>query len=565
MGPDAARDEGATGSRTPMGPGAPAEPVDRAGSGSDDGPAEPATSDGQADAGAPEPAATNDQAADDRTLRRTADDSAAGRSRGAARAILALRGVAAGACLALSVPPYGWWPLAFLGILQLDRLIAGQPAQRRFRRTWLVCATWLYPTMLWMVDLTAPGYVIACATYAAYFGGAVALVPPNRWRWLALPGAFVLAEWARWSWPFGGVPLSTLAMSQAAAPLNFTVRLAGSLVLVALVVIVGVGLSALWERRPVQAGVAFGVVALVALAALVAPRAHEVDTLEVAIVQGGGPQRTRAADTDEREVFERHLAASELVETPVDVVLWPENVINVEGSLEVNRENEELADLARRLDTTLIVGAVEGADDNFLNAAIVFSPEGRVVDRYDKVKRVPFGEYVPLRGFLERFSSELPGRDALAGDTPAVIQTPAGRFGVVISWEVFFATRGRDAIGNGGSVLLNPTNGSSYWLTQVQSQQVASSRLRALENDRWVLQAAPTGFSAVVTNEGDVVERTAVSEQRVLQHTIATREGETIATRVGDLPMLLLAAGSMVAAQLLSRRERQRQATRVDG
>src|SRR5690606_8730360 len=113
---------------------------------------------------------------------------------------------------------------------------------------------------------------------------------------------------------------------------------------------------------------------------------------------------TRAADTDEREVFERHLAASELVDTPVDLVLWPENVVNVEGSLEVSPENEELADLARRLDATLIVGAVEGADEHFLNAAVVYSPEGRIVDRYDKVKRVPFGEYVPLRSLLERFN-----------------------------------------------------------------------------------------------------------------------------------------------------------------
>lgn len=485
---------------------------------------------------------------------------AGGRSKAATRARLAVRCVAAGACLALSVPPYGWWPLAFVGIALLDRLIAGQPAKHRFRRTWLVCATWLYPTMLWMVDLTLPGYVIACGTYAAYFGAAVALAPANRWRWLALPGAFVLAEWARWSWPFGGVPLSTLAMSQAAAPLNFTVRLAGTLVLVFIVVLIGVGLSALWERAPVQAGLAFGTVALVALAALIAPRAHEVGTLDVAIVQGGGPQRTRAADTDEREVFERHLAASELVQTPVDMVLWPENVVNVEGSLEVNPENEELADLARRLDATLIVGAVEGASDHFLNAAVVYSPDGRIVDRYDKVKRVPFGEYVPLRRFLERFNSQLPGRDALAGDTPAIVNTPAGKFGVVISWEVFFGTRGRDAIGHGGSVLLNPTNGSSYWLTQVQSQQVASSRLRALENDRWVLQAAPTGFSAVVTNDGKVIERSGVSEQRVLQHQINTREGETLATRFGDLPMLLVAAGSMVAAQLLARRGRRRPA-----
>jgi len=472
------------------------------------------------------------------------------------KVLLALRGVGTGLVIAASVPPWGWWPLAFVGLFLLDRLIAGQPAKARFRRTWLVCAAWLYPSMVWMVDLTLPGYLIACAVYAAYFGVAVAACPPTRWRWLALPGAFVLAEWARWSFPFGGVPLSTLAMSQADAPLAFTVRLAGSLVLVGLVVAGGVALSALYERAPKQAGIAAGLMALVIVGASLAPRAHDTGDLTVALVQGGGPQRTRASETDPRDVFERHLAATEQVDTPVDLVLWPENVVNVEGSLSVNPEGEELADLARALDTTLVVGVVEGADENFLNAAVVYAPDGTVVDRYDKVKRVPFGEYVPLRGLLERFSSELPGRDALAGNEPAVVDTPVGRFGVVISWEVFFSTRGRDAIGNDGSVLLNPTNGSSYWLTQVQSQQVASSRLRALENDRWVLQAAPTGFSAIVTPEGRVVERTAISEQRVLQDTITTRAGHTLATRVGDLPMLLVAAGLMIAAPRLARRSR---------
>ena len=82
-----------------------------------------------------------------------------------------------------------------------------------------------------------------------------------------------------------------------------------------------------------------------------------------------------------------------------------------------------------------------------------------------------------------------------------------------ISWEIFFDHRSRAAVRAGGQVLLNPTNGSSYWLTIVQSQQVASSRLRALETDRWVLQAAPTGFSALVTPDGDVLYRASVDQE----------------------------------------------------
>ena len=103
-------------------------------------------------------------------------------------------------------------------------------------------------------------------------------------------------------------------------------------------------------------------------------------------------------------------------------------------------------------------------------------------------------------------------------------------------------------------MLLNPTNGSSYWLTQVQSQQIACSRLRAIETGRWTLQAAPTGFSAIVTPDGDVVDRTGISERRVLHGTIGVREGLTWAVRVGDRPMLLLSLALIAVAWLVSRR-----------
>ena len=102
-------------------------------------------------------------------------------------------------------------------------------------------------------------------------------------------------------------------------------------------------------------------------------------------------------------------------------------------------------------------------------------------------------------------------------------------------------------------MILNPTNGASYWLTQVQTQQVASSRLRALENGRWVLQAAPTGFSAVVDPQGRVLQRTAVSEQAVLHHRIERRTGLTWATRAGAWPMVMLAlalwSGSLIGSR----------------
>ena len=108
---------------------------------------------------------------------------------------------------------------------------------------------------------------------------------------------------------------------------------------------------------------------------------------------------------------------------------------------------------------------------------------------------------------------------------------------------------------NGGLIQLNPTNGSSFWLTIVQTQQVASSQLRAIESGRWVLQAAPTGFSAIIEPDGTVVDRTAISEARVLQGEVELREGNTWATKFTWYPMFFISAAAYAAAWAFARRQ----------
>ncbi len=395
--------------------------------------------------------------------------------------------------------------------------------------------------------------------YAALLGVAMMLVPAAApGRWLALPGAIALTELLRWSWPFGGVPLSSLAVGQVGGPLAPVLRVGGALLLVEITVIVGVALAALLRRRWLAAGVAAAaVLAAVGLAAVV-PRGEQVGTLRVALVQGGGPQGTRAWNTDERKVFERHLEASEDVDTPVDLVVWPEDVVDIDA-LDTAVEGEELADLARELDATLVAGVVEDAgDDAFLNASVAFGPDGEIVDRYDKVHRVPFGEYVPLRSLLEPFGgSSLTSRDAIIGEQPALLETPAGPLSVAISWEIFFGDRVREGVEQGGEVVLNPTNGSSFSGTLVQTQQVASSRMRAIESDRWLLQVAPTGFSAVIGPDGTVHQRSSVSEQVVLQDTVGRRTGTTPYVRWGQAPALAVAVAGLAAGWLVARRGRR--------
>lgn len=446
------------------------------------------------------------------------------------------------------MPPWGWWPLAFVAFGLLESQLRDGDWRARYWRGFGFGAAWLFPATFFMIALTPPGYFVQGLIFAVLFGGATALSPTTRWRWLALPATFTLIEALRWRWPFGGVPLATLPMSQADAPLGETVRIFGPLLLGFLVVLGGMALAAARDRAWRHAMAMATTVIVVLLLAQVAPSGSPIRELDIAIVQGGGPQGTHAINTSRRVVFERHVAANELIEKPVDLVLWPEDVVNVRELVNDSPEYGELQAIARDLNAWLIAGIFERLDSTTnANASIAFSPEGEEVDRYDKVRLVPFGEFVPLRGLIEPLAPDtLPARDTRPGDGPATLEIeidgePA-TLGVAISWEIFFEDRVRDAIGNGGEILINPTNGSSYWLTILQTQQVASSRLRAMETGRWVLQAAPTGFSAVITPDGDLVERTAVSEAAVIEQTVELRSGQTIATRVGMWPMLALSA-----------------------
>jgi len=470
----------------------------------------------------------------------------------------ALASIGAGVLLCLSLPPFGWWPLAFVGLVVVDRLVADQPWRTRWRRGWLVAMGCFVPGLSWMTALTAPGTVIACVAYSAMLATGIAAAPPGRGRWLALPGAWALAELVRWSWPFGGVPLANLAIGQVAGPLAPILRIGGPLLLLVATVALGMGAAAL-ARRAWGPGLALvGLVAGLVVISTVAPAGHGVGTATVAAVQGGGKQGTRQSETGIIEVFERHVNATDGVTPPVDLVVWPEDVIDTEDPLQDDPWGAIIAGLARDTGAPMIVGTVEDSgEEHFRNAAQLWDADGEFVARYEKVHRVPFGEWVPFRSLLETVAGDaLPERDAVSGTAPNVLDVPGpiGRVTAPISWEIFFPDRTREGVEQGARVVLNPTNGSSFTGTIVQSQQVASSRMRAIENGRSVVQVAPTGFTAIIDADGNVVERSAISEARVLQRDVELREGLTIYTRWGNLLGFVFALAGIAAGWAWQRR-----------
>lgn len=487
--------------------------------------------------------------------------------------------LAAGLLVAASLPPWGWWPLAFVGIALFQVTVTGAGRKRdRFLTGFAFGLGWLATGMLWMWQLTVPGYIAAGLIFAAAHGTAELTVVPGRWAFVGRAAAHSIVEAIRFSFPFGGVPLASLGIGQVAGPVGGVARVGGVVLITWLVLQVGMALGRLVsvgreERALDRAALAAigGAMAVVVVASALAPRGDGTGVrLDVAAVQGGGEQGTRALDVPTRLVTERHVEASRTIEPDesLDMVLWPENVIDT-ADFDTSDQLAQVTAEAARLDVPFAVGVtedVEGQSGRVSNAQIVVTPEGEQVSRYDKVRRVPFGEYVPLRGLLEALGApvdQVP-TNAVPGTTPAIIDLPDGtRIGVVISWEVFFGGRAREGVEHGAEVIVNPTNGASYTGTIVQTQQVASSRLRAIETGRWVVQAAPTGFSAFVTPGGTVIDRTAVSEQAVIRHEVELRTGRTWYVRLGDRPFLLALAVTWLATLWLGRRRPGPE--RVDG
>jgi apolipoprotein N-acyltransferase len=478
-----------------------------------------------------------------------------------ARPVLALF---AGFLAAMSLPPWGFWPLAFVGVAVFE-LVLGVDISRR-ERAWCGFSfglAWMLMGMGWMWHLTIPGYLLASALFAALHAAAAAIAPSGPWRTIGRPAAHTLAEVIRISIPFGGIPLATLGISQAGGPLLGLARLGGVILITWVVfqlgfaaVRIAIDTRAASERRfdgtrarRREFAALAAIVVLFSLAA-VAPEGTDGPMLTVAAVQGGGEQGTSALDVPSSEVTQALLDATATIEQSdeLDLVVWPEN------GIDINREpfdgsviHQTIAVEAARLGVPISVGITEDSefsnhpvDDHFVNAQVVVGTDGEIVSRYEKVRRVPFGEYVPFRGVLEALGAPLDrvAADAIAGQDPPRISLPDGtQLGVMISWEVFFGDLGNSA--SDGAILLNPTNGASYTGTILQTQQVASSKLRATETGRWVVQVSPTGFSAFVDPDGGVHQRTGVSERRVITMDVPLRTGTTWYTALTDLPWTL--------------------------
>lgn len=479
---------------------------------------------------------------------------------------IALPSVAAGILLALSLPPWGWWPLGLVGAGLLYWRLAGLAWRTRLWSGWLAGLGCFAIGLFWARAFNWYGAVVLILVEALFFAAAAVATPPQRGRAMAFVGACTLAEAVRMTWPFGGLPLGGVFLGQARGPLVELARLGGPLLITAGVwaggVVLATATTALARRmrdrgapRPSTPGpvlVAAGIVALAVLGMVAPDGGAATHTERAALVQGGGVRGLSQQEVAPSSVFAAQVAATFAVSaaTPAPtLVLWPEDVVALNRPLGGSPQAALLSRLARQLRATVLAGVTEPASaTTFRNEVVAWGPSGHVVAVFEKVHRVPFGEYVPFRSFVSHIA-DLSGvpLDAVPGHGSGLMRTPAGPLGLLVSFEIFYAGRSHASVRAGAQLLAVPTNTSSYSTAQVPTQEVAAAIVQSVETGRDLVQAAPTGFSAVVTNRGVVEQRSMLGRRQVLFATVALRRGFTPYDHWGDLPVLVCAAAALLA------------------
>jgi apolipoprotein N-acyltransferase len=269
-------------------------------------------------------------------------------------------------------------------------------------------------------------------------------------------------------------------------------------------------------------------------------------------LEGGGA----AVETPREEASQlRRMSAS----VP-RVVVWPESPMNFTYARDTEFR-EWVARFASQNRTSVIFNSLEPAPlGGAYNAAVMVNEEGRLVAQYDKIRLLPFGEYVPVPRWLPG-ASLLP---VMVGDfTPGAEYTlmPIGsaRAGVFICFESAFPSIAREFVDQGADVLINISNDGYLGPTPVMRQHLANVVLRAVENDRPILRVTNTGISAYINARGEVSDATQGFQPDVRTWTVNRNVGgKTFYTAHGDLFAWVCAVLSVIITGLASSKLRVR-------
>lgn len=493
------------------------------------------------------------------------------RSPGARRCAAAIGAASllSGVAIAISLPPHHLWFLAPLGFAAQAAIVARRPARWRFAAGLLAGVGQFAIASIWAFQFTGWGYLVLVLFESVLFGIACLLVAPTRGRLLGYAASMTLLEAVRDSFPFGGVPLGGVALSQADGPLLGVARIGGPYLVVAAVALAGSGLAGIglgawsalrgrFNAAAVVGGV--GAIVLVVIAASItglAPNGGSPIRRElVDIVQGGGRRGVTALEVSPTRAYPATLAVLERIRNAPRLVVTPENALALLGPPTGSPRAKRFAAIAERLRATLLAGVTWPVGrTRFRNELVAFGPDGALVASIEKVHPVPFGEYVPFRSLIAKIVNlDAVPRDVIVGRSDSTATTPAGRLVLLNSFETFFPKIGRRGVNFGGQLLVVETNTASYGTSQVPAVELAASRIQAVAEGRTLVQSATTGYSAVVSPAGSVTHQGPLGRPDLIAATVALRGGRTWYDDAGDLPFAVAAVILLVLSWSLDPR-----------
>ena len=471
------------------------------------------------------------------------------------------------------LPDYGW--LAWFGLIPLVLVMQ----QRPFKSGFVAGVVFFAATLYWLnIVMTTYGrlplavsivlYLLLAGYLALYWGTATwAACRLKEFRSysyvLTLPVLWVALEFLR-EFMLTGFPWASLGYSQHAwLPMIqsadlFGVYGLGYLLLLSNAVLGEVFLA--WRRRLPQASPVRALTVVALLILLNYGYGHwclqqDLDTrsrtLRTAVIQGNIPQELKWRPENQVNTVKtyRELTLSARQAGARDLFIWPEAAMPFYFQ-DGGRLAESVGALTRQTGGWLLFGSPaylrDPAGVRYLNSAYLLSPQSQVLGRSDKNHLVPFGEYVPLSGFLPFVNKLVTGiGDFSPGEiNPLPIQDH--HLGVLVCYEVIFPELARDYVRKGSDLLVNITNDAWFGRSSAPRQHLAMARFRSIENRVWLARAANTGISAFIAPSGRIIEQTGLFEAGFLTGEVGLGARPGLYSRMGDL-----APGALLVISLI--------------
>jgi apolipoprotein N-acyltransferase len=416
---------------------------------------------------------------------------------------------------------------------------------------------WIYSVMHQYGGVNTPAgigililFCLYLAIYHGLFGLLVSLLAgndPSNLRVLVLsPVVWVTVELARtrvtgFPWDLLGttqvdnIPLARIASVTGVYGLSFEIMLVNAALAAAFLVP--------REKRN-QLLLASVIAALILQAGSLVPAPASAADRHAVLVQANVPILDGSDWTKQyfnetvRDLTEISLAPQQ---SRPDLIVWPENPAPFYTSDPLFRD--AVSNVARRAKAWVLAGgigirnasATAEQKTEIYNSAALVSPSGEWVSRYDKIHLVPFGEYVPFEkifSFAGGLTKEV--GDFSRGASRAPLNTGEGKLGVFICYESIFPDDIRQFANNGAQVLVNLSNDGWYGDSGAWAQHLKQSRMRAIENARWLLLDTNTGLTAAIDPNARIVASAARKTRTALSVPYALSDATTFYTRHGD-------------------------------